>query len=82
MDVAGSTPWPVDASWLFRVAPYFGSASTWVAAALIPTFAANLMFSWTGDLTTGRASEGSCERFAIRNVSLHSRGSGRSACDG
>jgi formate hydrogenlyase subunit 4 len=39
-----------NASWLFRVTPYFVFASTWVAAALIPTFAANLMFSWSGDL--------------------------------
>jgi len=38
------------ASWLFRVAPYFIFATTWIAAALIPTFAANLMFSWSGDL--------------------------------
>jgi formate hydrogenlyase subunit 4 len=39
-----------NASWLFRVVPYFVFAATWVAAALIPTFAANLMFSWSGDL--------------------------------
>jgi formate hydrogenlyase subunit 4 len=39
-----------NASWLFRVAPYFVFSSIWVAAALIPTFAANLMFSWSGDL--------------------------------
>ena len=39
-----------NASWLFRVAPYFVFAATWVAAALVPTFAANLMFSWSGDL--------------------------------
>jgi formate hydrogenlyase subunit 4 len=39
-----------NASWLFRGAPYFVFAATWVAAALIPTFAANLMFSWSGDL--------------------------------
>ena len=39
-----------NASWLFRVAPYVIFASTWVAAALIPTFASGLMFSWTGDL--------------------------------
>jgi hypothetical protein len=82
MDAAGSTRWPAGASWLLRVVPYLVFASTWVAAALIPTFDANLMFSWTGDLTTGRASEGSCERLAIDHVSLHSRGSGRSACDG
>ena len=39
-----------NASWLFQAVPYFVFAATWVAASLIPTFAANLMFSWTGDL--------------------------------
>lgn len=39
-----------NASWLFRVAPYIVFAATWVAAALVPTFAAGLMFSWTADL--------------------------------
>jgi formate hydrogenlyase subunit 4 len=39
-----------NASWLFRVAPYIIFAVTWVAAALIPTFATELMFSWSGDL--------------------------------
>jgi formate hydrogenlyase subunit 4 len=39
-----------NASWLFRVVPYTIFACTWVAAALIPTFATGLMFSWTGDL--------------------------------
>ena len=39
-----------NASWLFRVAPYTIFACTWVAAALIPTFATGLMFSWSGDL--------------------------------
>ena len=38
------------ASWLFRVAPYAIFATTWVAAALIPTFATGLLFSWSGDL--------------------------------
>lgn len=53
-----------NASWLFRVAPYFIFASTWVAAALIPTFAANLMFSWSGDLIAITALLGSA-RFAL-----------------
>jgi formate hydrogenlyase subunit 4 len=53
-----------NASWLFRVAPYFVFASTWVAAALVPTFAANLMFSWTGDLIAITALLGSA-RFAV-----------------
>ena len=39
-----------DASWLFRAAPYLIFASTWVAAALVPTFATGLLFSWTADL--------------------------------
>jgi formate hydrogenlyase subunit 4 len=39
-----------DASWLFRVASYMIFAATWVAAGLVPTFAAGLMFSWTADL--------------------------------
>ncbi|MCC7271785.1 MAG: NADH-quinone oxidoreductase subunit H [Alphaproteobacteria bacterium] len=38
------------ASWLFRVAPYLIFAATWVAAALVPTFAPGLLFSWTADL--------------------------------
>ncbi|HVY16887.1 MAG TPA: NADH-quinone oxidoreductase subunit H [Rhodopila sp.] len=52
------------ASWLFRVIPYFIFAATWVAAALIPTFAANLMFSWSGDLIAITALLGST-RFAL-----------------
>lgn len=39
-----------NASWLFRVIPYVMLASTWVAAALVPTFATGLMFSWSADL--------------------------------
>lgn len=39
-----------NASWLFRVAPYLIFAATWVAAALVPTFAAGLLFSWSADL--------------------------------
>jgi formate hydrogenlyase subunit 4 len=39
-----------NASWLFRVAPYMIFAVTWVAAALVPTFATGLLFSWSGDL--------------------------------
>jgi len=38
------------ATWLFRVAPYLIFASTWVAAALVPTFATGLLFSWAADL--------------------------------
>ncbi|HUI18778.1 MAG TPA: NADH-quinone oxidoreductase subunit H [Alphaproteobacteria bacterium] len=39
-----------NASWLFRATPYLIFAATWVAAALVPTFATNLMFSWSADL--------------------------------
>ncbi len=39
-----------NASWLFRVVPYVVFAATWVAAALIPTFATGLQFSATADL--------------------------------
>ena len=38
------------ASWLFRVAPYLIFAALWVAAALVPSFASGLPFSWTADL--------------------------------
>jgi formate hydrogenlyase subunit 4 len=38
------------ASWLFRVVPYIVFAVTWVAAALVPTFATGLLFSWSADL--------------------------------
>jgi formate hydrogenlyase subunit 4 len=39
-----------NASWLFRAAPYTIFAATWVAAALVPTFATGLTFGWVGDL--------------------------------
>ncbi len=39
-----------NASWLFLYAPYIIFATTWVAAALTPTFATGLMFSWCADL--------------------------------
>lgn len=39
-----------NASWLFRAVPYIVFALTWVAAALIPTFARGLQFSWGADL--------------------------------
>ncbi|MGA2044732.1 MAG: NADH-quinone oxidoreductase subunit H [Roseiarcus sp.] len=38
------------ASWLFRFVPYLVFAATWVAAALTPTFATGLLFSWSADL--------------------------------
>ena len=39
-----------NASWLFRTAPYVIFATTWLAAALIPTFAAGLAFSAAADV--------------------------------
>lgn len=39
-----------NASWFFRSAPYLIFALTWVAAALVPTFASGLMFNWAGDV--------------------------------
>jgi formate hydrogenlyase subunit 4 len=39
-----------NASWLFRAVPYLVFATTWVAAALVPTFATGLIFSWSADL--------------------------------
>jgi formate hydrogenlyase subunit 4 len=39
-----------NASWLYRVAPYLVFAVTWVGAALVPTYATNLTFSWSADL--------------------------------
>ncbi len=38
------------ASWLYRTAPYVIFAATWVAAALVPTYATGLLFSWSADL--------------------------------
>jgi formate hydrogenlyase subunit 4 len=52
-----------NASWLFRVTPYLVFAATWVAAALVPTFASGLMFSWTADLIAIIALLGSARFF-------------------
>jgi formate hydrogenlyase subunit 4 len=38
------------ASWVFRVAPYLVFATTWTAAALVPTFATGLIFSHAADM--------------------------------
>src|SRR5258708_2139367 len=38
------------ASWVFRVTPYLVFATTWVAAALVPTFATGLIFSYAADM--------------------------------
>jgi formate hydrogenlyase subunit 4 len=39
-----------NASWFFRSAPYLIFSFTWVAAALVPTFASGLMFNWAADI--------------------------------
>jgi formate hydrogenlyase subunit 4 len=51
------------ASWLFRAAPYLIFAATWVAAALVPTFATGLLFSWSADLIAIVALLGSARFF-------------------
>jgi formate hydrogenlyase subunit 4 len=52
-----------NASWLFRSVPYLVFAATWVAAALVPTFATGLQFSWTADLIAIVALLGSARFF-------------------
>lgn len=52
-----------NASWLFRTAPYLVFAMIWVAAALVPSFATGLIFSWTGDLIVIVALLGSARFF-------------------
>jgi formate hydrogenlyase subunit 4 len=51
------------ASWLFRATPYLVFAATWVAAALVPTFAMGLYFSWSADLIAITALIGSARFF-------------------
>jgi formate hydrogenlyase subunit 4 len=52
-----------NASWLFRTIPYLIFATTWVAASLVPTFAAGLMFNWSADLIVITALLGSARFF-------------------
>ena len=52
-----------NASWLFRAVPYLVFAATWVAAALVPTFATGLLFSWSADLIAVIAMLGSARFF-------------------
>ena len=61
-----------NASWLFRAAPYFIFATTWVAAALVPTFATGLPFSAAADLIVIVALLGTA-RFllALAGLALH-----------
>jgi formate hydrogenlyase subunit 4 len=58
-----------NASWLFRVAPYLIFATTWVAAALVPTFATGLTFSGAADLIAIIALLG-CARFFLALAGL------------
>jgi formate hydrogenlyase subunit 4 len=52
-----------NASWLFRSGPYMIFAATWVAAALVPTFATGLTFSWAADMIAIVALIGSARFF-------------------
>jgi len=52
-----------NASWLFRSGPYMIFSATWVAAALVPTFATGLTFSWAADLIAITALIGSARFF-------------------
>ncbi|ACB96083.1 respiratory chain complex I subunit 1 family protein [Beijerinckia indica] len=52
-----------NASWLFRAIPYLIFSATWVAAALVPTFATGLLFSWSADLIAVTALLGSTRFF-------------------
>jgi formate hydrogenlyase subunit 4 len=52
-----------NASWLFRSSPYMIFSATWVAAALVPTFATELTFSWVADLIAIIALIGSARFF-------------------
>ena len=58
-----------NASWVFRVAPYLIFATTWVAAALVPTFATGLVFSSAADLIAIVALLGSA-RFMLALAAL------------
>src|SRR5271157_129278 len=53
------------ASWLFRFVPYLVFAATWVAAALVPTFATGLLFSWSADLIAIIALLGAARFFLV-----------------
>ncbi len=39
-----------NASWVYLAAPYIIFSSIWVAAALVPTYAIGLIFSWSADI--------------------------------
>jgi formate hydrogenlyase subunit 4 len=52
-----------NASWLYRAAPYVIFAAIWVAAAMVPTFASGLLFSWSADIIAIVALLGSARFF-------------------
>jgi formate hydrogenlyase subunit 4 len=58
-----------NASWVFRASPYVIFATTWVAAALVPTFATGLEFSPAADLIAVVALLGSA-RFMLALAGL------------
>ena len=53
-----------NASWVYRTAPYLIFAATWVAVALVPSYATGLLFSWSADLIAIVALLGTA-RFAL-----------------
>ena len=53
-----------NASWVYRTAPYLIFAATWVGAALVPSYATGLLFSWSADLIAIVALLGTA-RFAL-----------------
>ena len=61
-----------NASWLFRAAPYVIFAFTWVATALVPTFASGLMFNWAADVVALVALLGAARAFmALAGILSH-----------
>jgi formate hydrogenlyase subunit 4 len=54
-----------NASWLFRAAPYIIFAAIWVAAALVPTYASGLVFSWSADIIAIVALLGTARFFLV-----------------
>ena len=68
-----------NASWLFRVIPYFIVAVTWVAASLVPTFRTGLLFSWSADLIAIIALLGSARFFLALAALTSARASAASA---
>ena len=73
------------ASWVFRVAPYLVFATTWVAAALVPTFATGLIFGRAADMIAIVALLGSARRRRLPGAACglpRARGTRRSRTPG